>query len=114
MSEATAYTYATSGRSIVPSDNQAAYMTRAETELQAITQKTKAEIVALGYEWNFYQAAFAVMDALFLADQQSGKASESLGGYSVSYATQGSSSPTYTAARPYLLPTGLLFGGCWE
>lgn len=107
--------YEDSGRVLVPPALQDAYQRQAEGKARALTCKTLEEAKAMGFEWEYTSAVCALMDAIYSVDLHRGKASESVGGYSVSFDTSKSEEQQlYDAARPYLLGTGLLYGGCGQ
>ena len=72
------------------------------------------EALNRGLDFEYNNAIYAVMDALYLDDQSAGKTSETVADWSVSYSqsTNGTGAAVYDAARPWLVDTGLLYRGC--
>lgn len=107
-------TYEQSGRNRVPEDTRTMYQLRAEQHLRMLTGIDAEEALNRGLDFEYNNAVYAVMDALYLDDQSAGKTSETVADWSVSYnqSTTGTGATVYDAARPWLVDTGLLYRGC--
>lgn len=107
-------TYELSGRNRVPADERTMYQLRAEQYLWMLTGIDAEEALNRGLDFEYNNAIYAVMDALYLDDQSAGKTSETVADWSVSYnqSTTGTGAAVYDAARPWLVDTGLLYRGC--
>lgn len=107
-------TYEQSGRNRVPEDTRTMYQLRAEQHLRMLTGIDAEEALNRGLDFEYNNAVYAVMDALYLDDQSAGKTSETVADWSVSYnqSTNGTGAAVYDAARPWLVDTGLLYRGC--
>lgn len=107
-------TYEQSGRNRVPEDTRTIYQLRAKQYLRMLTGIDAEEALNRGLDFEYNNAIYAVMDALYLGDQSAGKTSETVADWSVSYnqSTTGSGAAVYDAARPWLVDTGLLYRGC--
>lgn len=107
-------TYEQSGRNRVPEDTRTMYQLRAEQHLRMLTGIDAEEALNRGLDFEYNNAVYAVMDALYLDDQSTGKTSETVADWSVSYSqsTNGTGAAVYDAARPWLVDTGLLYRGC--
>lgn len=106
-------TYEMSGRNRVPTDERTMYQLRAEQYLRMLTGIDAEEALNLGLDFEYSNAIYAVMDALYLDDQSAGKTSETVADWSVSYSQSatGTGAAVYDAARPWLVDTGLLYRG---
>lgn len=106
-------TYELSGRNRIPEGERKMYQLRAEQYLQTLTGIDAEEALNRALDFEYNNAIYAVMDALYLDDQSAGKTSETVADWSVSYSqsANGSGSSVYDAARPWLLDTGLLYRG---
>lgn len=107
-------TYELSGRNRVPEDARTRYQLQAEQYLRMLTGIDAEEALNRGMDFEYNNAIYAVMDALYLDDQSAGKTSETVADWSVSYnqSTTGTGAAVYDAARPWLVDTGLLYRGC--
>lgn len=90
------------------------YQLRAEQYLRMLTGIDAEEALNRGMGFEYNNAIYAVMDALYLDDQSAGKTSETVADWSVSYSQSatGTGAAVYDAARPWLVDTGLLYRGC--
>ena len=106
-------TYEESGRNRIPESERGTYQLRAECYLEMLTGIDAEEALNRALDFEYNNAVFAVMDALYLDDQSAGKTSETVADWSVSYSqsASGSGSSVYDAARPWLVDTGLLYRG---
>ena len=107
-------TYEMAGRNRVPEDGRMMYQLRAEQYLRMLTGIDAEEALNRGMGFEYNNAIYAVMDALYLDDQSAGKTSETVADWSVSYSQSatGTGAAVYDAARPWLVDTGLLYRGC--
>lgn len=106
--------YAASGRNRIPEGEQKMYQLRAEQYLRMLTGIDAEEALNRGLDFEYNNAIYAVMDALYLDDQSARKTSETVADWSVSYSqpATGTGAAVYDAARPWLVDTGLLYRGC--
>lgn len=106
--------YAASGRNRISEGEQKMYQLRAEQYLRMLTGIDAEEALNRGLDFEYNNAIYAVMDALYLDDQSAGKISETVADWSVSYSqpATGTGAAVYDAARPWLVDTGLLYRGC--
>ena len=68
-------TYEQSGRNRVPEDTRTMYQLRAEQHLRMLTGIDAEEALNRGLDFEYNNAIYAVMDALYLDDQSAGKTS---------------------------------------
>lgn len=107
-------TYEMAGRNRVPADERTMYQLRADQYLRMLTGIDAEEALNRGLDFEYSNAVYAVMDALYLDDQSAGKTGETVADWSVSYSqsTTDTGASVYDAARPWLVDTGLLYRGC--